>query len=195
MVVSAWSESLLSGFSILLSLHVCFRHPQPMPRFPQCLQLSSTSTAKISKTCCLLLPVASDVNLAATSKVLLPGCSSDMALFAVLHTVSHSVSETPDPRVATCCSFFNSDCTVDSAEETMVDYSFLVVLVCGKLPSVCASRAQTPRIILSRCRCSRRSVTLTTGCVVVFRRSFRKQHMLFAFEIIAKVSHVHQHMV
>ena len=38
---------------------------------------------------------------------------------------------------------------------------------------------------LCRCRCSRRSVTLTIGCVVV--RSFRSQHISFDFEIIAKV--------
>ena len=36
-------------------------------------------------------------------------------------------------------------------------------------------------IALSRCRCSRRSVTLTTGCVVVFVRSSRSQHISVDF--------------
>ena len=54
------------------------------------LQSSSTSTAKISMTCCRLIPVVCEVNIAATSAVLLPGRSSDLALFAALNTLSHS---------------------------------------------------------------------------------------------------------
>ena len=50
-------------------------------------------------------------------------------------------------------------------------------------------------IALSRCRCARLSVTLTTKCVFVFMRSFRKQHISFDFDVIALVIHVLQHMV
>ena len=78
--------------------------------FCKFLQVPFTSIAKISTTCCPLFAVACEMHVAATSEVLLPNCSNDMALFAALHTVSRSAFETRNPRVATRCSFLNTDC-------------------------------------------------------------------------------------
>ena len=99
-------------FGILSGLHLCFHHLHQMPRSPHfhVLHLSSASIAEISEKCCPLLPVACQVNVSATSDVPRPGCNSEMALFAAQHSLSHSAFQTPDPRVRTCCSFFNSDC-------------------------------------------------------------------------------------
>ena len=63
------------------------------------LQLSSASISKFSTKCCLLLTAACEVNVAATSDLLLLGCNTEMALFAHVFPLAF---ETADPRVATC---------------------------------------------------------------------------------------------
>ena len=56
---------------------------------------------------------------------------------------------------------------------SVLSSSSKILLVCGKLLDVCASRAQ--HLHHSEwCSCSRRTVTLTTGCVVVVLVSFRQ---------------------
>ena len=67
LVMSVRSSSLLSSSSTDASF----------PTFPF-LHLPSAFIVKIPKMCCPLPPVACEVNVAATSVVLLPGCKSEM---------------------------------------------------------------------------------------------------------------------
>ena len=72
-VVSKWSQSLWSGWSILSGLHLCVRRRPQVLRFQIFAIVVFTSIAQISTTCCPLLSVACEANVAATSEVLLPG--------------------------------------------------------------------------------------------------------------------------
>ena len=108
--LSTWSKSLSRSLLVLAGLHLCFLLSLIDISFSTSLQLSSTSIAKMSTMCCRFLPVACDVNVAATSAVLLPGCGSIVSLSAALHTWAFLALETPALRVATCYNFLNSDC-------------------------------------------------------------------------------------
>ena len=155
--------SILSGLHLCHHLHLTLRF-----RHFSFWHFSSASIAKIN-----LLPVACDVIVAATSDVLRPSCNIEMALYAAVQTLlSHSAFETPDPRSHLLLRLQRWN---EVSERKWIIFSWCSWLV---ISWASALLGHNICITLCRCRCSGRSATLTTGCVVVRMRSFRRQHLL-----------------
>ena len=104
-VFSKWSKSFMFGFSILSGLHLCIHHLHLTPRFPHFHSYSWHQHPLRRFQRRAVFSLTSRVRGERCS-----GCNSEMALFAALHFLSHAAFGIPDSRVATGCSFYNSDC-------------------------------------------------------------------------------------